>query len=115
MSDKLIITGNVGVNHELVELHNNFPRFNLLYSKEESEKELLAGVKKQGKLILESIKELKVDDDNVFLSNEGSDSKEVLTQRGEDPTSGAVVESKSDLNKRVLESVESCNHCDLIF
>ena len=82
MSNKLIIIGTVGINHELIELHNNFPRFNLLHSKEESEQELLARVKKQGKLILERIRELKIDDNHVFLSNESPDSKEILTQEG---------------------------------
>ena len=41
LSDKLMITGTVGVNKELVELHDNFPRFNVLHPNEESEQELL--------------------------------------------------------------------------
>ena len=78
---------------------------NLLYPKEESEQELLIRVKKQGEQILKSIIELKVGDDNVFLSNEGSDPKEAHTQTGKDPISGASVESKSELTKPVLEPV----------
>ena len=34
LSQKLMITGPVGMNHELIELHNNFPRFNLLHKEE---------------------------------------------------------------------------------
>ena len=82
LSNKLIITGTVGINHELIELHNNFPRISRLHSKEESDQELLARVKKQGILILERIKELKIDDNQVFLSNERTDSKEILTRWG---------------------------------
>ena len=70
MSNKLIITGTVGINHELIELHNNFPRFSLLHS----DQELLARATKQGKLILEQIKEKKVNDNNV-----SPDSKEIVT------------------------------------
>ena len=63
MSDKLIITETVGVNQELVKLHNSFPRFNLLHPNEEFEQELLIRVKKQGEQILKNLKELKVRDD----------------------------------------------------
>ena len=59
--------------------------------------------------------ELKVGDDNVFLSNEGSDPKETHTTRGEDPIIGASIERKSELTKPVPESVENCYHCSLLF
>ena len=67
LSQKLIITGTVGINHELIELHNHFPRFRLKHHNEDSEKEILARVKRQGKLILERIKDLKSDDNHIFL------------------------------------------------
>ena len=136
LSQKLIIT--VGINHELIELHNNFPRFSLLHHKEESDKEILARVNKQGKLILERIKELKFDDNHIFLSNEKPDSKEVIILGGESHPSGTYNENESEPSKPVLESVEhttsrdteekesyfdnldtgieeSCNHCTLMF
>ena len=36
LSQKLVITGPVGVNPELIELHNNFPRFHILHKEIES-------------------------------------------------------------------------------
>ena len=48
LSQKLMITCPVGVNHELIELHNNFPRFHLLHQEDQSEEEILARVRKQG-------------------------------------------------------------------
>ena len=95
MSDKLIITGTVGVNQELVELHNNFPRFNLLHPKEESEQELLIRVKKQNEQILKNLKELKVKDDYVYLSNEGSTPNETHTAGRESPTNCAPSEDRA--------------------
>ena len=68
LSQKLIITGPVGVNHELIELHNNFPRFNLLHKEGQSEEEILTRVKNQGIQILEKLRKLKAENDNLFLS-----------------------------------------------
>ena len=104
LSQKLIITGTVGINHELIELHNNFPRFSLLHHEDESDKEILARVKSQGKLILERIKELKSDDDHIFLSKKKSVSNEIaLPGRDPYPTSE---ESESSPTKPVLEPME---------
>ena len=36
LRDKLLITGTVGVNRELVETHNNYPRFNVIHPDNES-------------------------------------------------------------------------------
>ena len=66
----------------------------------------MARVKRQGKLILEQRKELKFDDDHIFLSNEKPDSKEVLILGGESHPSGTYNENESELSTPVLESVE---------
>ena len=133
-----MITGTAGINHELIEQHNNFSWFSLLHHKEESDKEILTRVKRQGKLILERIKELKSDDDHIFLSKEKPDSKEVITLGREPHPSGTYDESESELTKPVLESIkhttsrdteekesysdnldteteQGCNHCMLLF
>ena len=65
-------------NHKLIELHNNFPRFNLLNLENESDKEILARVKRHGKRLLERIKELKADNDHLFLSRKGTYSEKNL-------------------------------------
>ena len=46
LSQKLIITGPVGVNNELIELHNIFPRFHLLHKEGQSEEEILENLRK---------------------------------------------------------------------
>ena len=70
LSQKLVITGPVGVNHELIELHNNFPRFHILHKEGLSEEEILSKVKKKGALILEKLMKLRAKNDLLFLSKE---------------------------------------------
>lgn len=53
LSHKLVITGPVGINHELIELPNNFPRFHILHKEELSEEDILSKVKEKGALLLE--------------------------------------------------------------
>ena len=106
LSQKLIITGPVGINHELIELHNNFPRFSLLHRENESDEEILARVKRQGRQILERIKELRSDDDHIFLSKEKSVSNEIDLP-GKEPYQSETPEgSESSPTKPVLEPME---------
>ena len=125
------------MNHELIKLHNNFPRFNLLHKDNESEKEILARVKKQGKQILERIKELKADNDHLFLSKEGTGSTErdlpeeelhqnatpkesegSPTKPALEPTectaSGVSEERESCSDNLDIELEQGCNHCTLL-
>ena len=44
LNSKYLITGQLGVNPELVELENNFPRFNLLIGEDESDISILKRV-----------------------------------------------------------------------
>ena len=44
-----LITGQLGVNPELVELENNFPRFNLLNGENESNEDILKRVIEKGR------------------------------------------------------------------
>ena len=99
-----------GVNQELVN-----SRFNLLHPKEESEKELLIRVKKQGEQILKNLMELKVRYDNIYLSNEGSDPKETNTGGRENLINCASTESRSETPKQASESELNCKHCALLF
>ena len=55
LNDKLLITGTCGVNKELIEVHNNFPRFNITHSESETEEELLTRIKIQGAEVIESL------------------------------------------------------------
>ena len=70
LSQKLVITGPVGVNHELIELHNNFPRFHILHREGLSEEHILSKVKEKGALILENLKKLRAKNDHLLLSKE---------------------------------------------
>ena len=59
LSDKLLITGTVGVNRELVETHNNYPWFNVVYPDSESEQELLDRIKSKSEEIIIILKKSK--------------------------------------------------------
>ena len=59
LSDKHLITGTVGVNRELVETHNNYPRFNVVHPDNESEQELLNRIKSQSEEIIKNLKGIK--------------------------------------------------------
>ena len=48
LNSKYLITGQLGVNPELVELENNFPRFNLLIGEDEPDTSILKRVIKKG-------------------------------------------------------------------
>ena len=48
LNDKLLITGTCGVNKELIEKHNNFPRFNVIHLENETEEKLWNRLKTQG-------------------------------------------------------------------
>ena len=50
--EKLLVTGTIGVNPDLVEREYNFPRFKLLCPENETETELLERVKKSGETLL---------------------------------------------------------------
>ena len=50
--EKLLVTGTIGVNPDLVEREYNFPRFKLLCPENETETELIERVKKSGKELL---------------------------------------------------------------
>ena len=124
------------MNHELIELHNNFLQFNLLHKEDESEKEILTRVKKQWRQILERMKELKADNDHLFLSREETGSYESILHENETPQNTSPIESKSRPSKTVPQPTEStvrtasdekesrydpdieleqeCNHCSLI-
>ena len=52
------------MNHELIELHNNFPRFHLLHKEGQSEEEILTRVKNQGTQILENLRKLRAENDH---------------------------------------------------
>ena len=41
LNQKLLITGTCGVNHELIEKENNFPRFNVIVSEKETDSDIL--------------------------------------------------------------------------
>ena len=56
LNDKLLITGTCGVNKELIEVHNNFPRFSITHPEEETEEDLLARIKIQGAEVIEHLK-----------------------------------------------------------
>ena len=136
LSQKLVIKGPVGVNHELIELHNNFPRFHILHKEGLSEEDILSKVKKKGALILENLKKLRAKNDLLFLSkeedriNEGlfEDStpspKECPVESRSEPatpvpkytnlvtsTGSKEMESHSDTN---IESKDECNYCTLV-
>ena len=55
LNDKLLITGTYGVNKELIEVHNNFPRFSITNPEEETEEDLLARIKIQGAEMIEHL------------------------------------------------------------
>ena len=63
LNNKLLITGTCGVNKELIEKNNNFPRFNIIHLENETEDELLTKIKIQGNNIIDSL--LKIDPKNL--------------------------------------------------
>ena len=59
LSDKLFITGTCEVNKELVEIHNNYPRFSIIHPESETEEDLLAKIKSQGAEMIEHLKKIR--------------------------------------------------------
>ena len=55
LNTKYLITGQLGVNHELVQLENNFPRFNLLIGENESDEDILKRVIEKGRKLKKAI------------------------------------------------------------
>ena len=55
LNQKLLITGSCGMNPELVEEENNYPRFNLITTENETDDDILARVKKKGDEIVNSL------------------------------------------------------------
>ena len=47
LNSKLLITGSLGVDQKLVELENNYPRFEITVKKEETEEEIMERLKKK--------------------------------------------------------------------
>ena len=58
LNDKLLITGTCGVNKELIEKHNNFPRFNVIHLESETEEELLTRIKTEITALIESLSKI---------------------------------------------------------
>ena len=52
LNQKLLITGTCGVNQELIEEENNFPRFNVIVSEKETDSDILEIIKAKGKEII---------------------------------------------------------------
>ena len=102
LSQKLIITGPVGVNHELIELHNNFPRFNLLHKEGQSEEEILTRVKNQGIQILEKLRKLKAENDHLFLSREEAELNKSHSDESTFTPNGYPIEDESRPSNRFL-------------
>ena len=107
LSQKLIITGPVGVNHELIELHNNFPRFHLLHEEGQYEEEILARVRKQGTQILENLRKLRAENDHLFLSREEDELNESHFDESTFTPNGYPIEDESRPSKPVSEPTDS--------
>ena len=95
------------MNHELIELHNNFLQFNLLHKEDESEKEILTRVKNQGRQILEKLKELKADNDYLFLFREETELYESNLHESIFPPNASSIEDESRPSKPVPVLTES--------
>ena len=59
LNQKLLITGSCGMNPELVEVENNYPRFNLITKENETDDDILARVKIKGDEIINSLLKIK--------------------------------------------------------
>ena len=69
LNSKLLITGSLGLDPQLVELKNNYPRFNILVKDSENEEDVLERISKK-KMKLEKIFEevFEKDADKLFIS-----------------------------------------------
>ena len=63
--EKLLVTGTIGVNPDLVEREYNFPRFKLLCPEKETETELFERVKKSGEALLNVL-----ESESIFSAHE---------------------------------------------
>ena len=64
LNQKLLITGTCGINRELIEKENNFPRFSVITSVNETDSDLLKRIKMQGERILSSLTKINSKEDN---------------------------------------------------
>merc|ERR1712055_758725 len=53
LNNKLLQTGTCGVNKELIEENNNFPRFNIIHLENKTEDYVLNKIKSQGRKIID--------------------------------------------------------------
>ena len=64
LNQKLLITGACGVNKELIEEKNNFPRFNVIVSEKETDSDILNRIKSQGRKIINSLTKIGSNENN---------------------------------------------------
>jgi hypothetical protein len=69
LNSKLLITGSLGLDPQLIELKNNYPRFNILVKDSENEEDVLERISKKKKK-LEKIfeEEFEEDSDKLFIA-----------------------------------------------
>ena len=128
LNDKLLITGTCGVNKELIEVHNNFPRFNITHPENETEEELLTRIQIQEAEVIECLlrinpRQIKTDStfrgqaDSITCSiHEYANSVGRVGERGEKPPpltdSKASEDEDPDLaSQLVTESESDCKNC----
>ena len=63
-NQKLLITGACGVNKELIEKKNNFPRFNVIVSEKETDSDILDRIKAKGRKIINSLTKISSNKNN---------------------------------------------------
>ena len=80
LNQKLLITGSCGMNPELVEKENNYPRFNLITTERETDDDILARVKIKGEEIINSLLKIR-SNRNKRGNNKGNHGKVYSTQK----------------------------------
>ena len=63
--EKVLVTGTIGVNPDLVERDYNFPRFRIMSPESETEKELMSRIRKSGQSLLNILSS-----ENIFSTHE---------------------------------------------
>ena len=58
LNQKLLITGTCGMNPELIEEENNFPRFRVIVAENETDDGILKGIEKKGDEIISSLQKI---------------------------------------------------------
>ena len=74
LNQKLLITGTCGINRELIEKENNFPRFSVITSVNETDSDLLKKIKMQGERILSSLTKINSNEDNGMKRKKNKES-----------------------------------------